>query len=123
MNDFSLRIVVPRDHSSFAGHFPGHPIVPGVLLLDLIATGIQERLPNPTRLATIPSAKFQRPVAPQEAVDVQVRVTDAELPYAWRARFQATINGAPVTEAHFLFALSDPSSGLTDEQDSSLAHG
>jgi 3-hydroxyacyl-[acyl-carrier-protein] dehydratase len=119
MNEFSLRIVVPRDHPCFAGHFPGHPIVPGVLLLDLIATEIQARLPKPTRLATIPSAKFQRPVMPEEAVDVQVRVTEAEPPYAWRARFQVTTNGAPVTEAHFLFAPSDSSS----EHDSSFSHG
>jgi 3-hydroxyacyl-[acyl-carrier-protein] dehydratase len=119
MNEFSLRIVVSRDHPCFAGHFPGHPIVPGVLLLDLIATEIQTRLPNPTRLAAIPSAKFQRPVAPEESVEVQVRVTDAEPPYVWRARFQVTINGAPVTEAHFLFALSDSSL----QRDLSFGHG
>ena len=119
MNEFSLTIAVPRDHPCFAGHFPEHPIVPGVMLLDLIATEIQARLPKPVQLAAIPSAKFQRPVAPEEAVDVQVRVSDSEPPHSVRARFQVTSNGVPVTEGHFLLALIDASTG----QDLSLSHG
>lgn len=34
MNQFEFDICIPAAHPALAGHFPGHPIVPGVLLLD-----------------------------------------------------------------------------------------
>jgi 3-hydroxyacyl-[acyl-carrier-protein] dehydratase len=109
--EFTASLAVPHDHPSFAGHFPGHPIVPGVVLLDLIVAEIQNALKQPVRLMTIPSTKFQRPVLPGETVQVQVRVSAAEQPGVLRARFQATslgINsqGAPVTEGHFLLGIA-----------------
>jgi 3-hydroxymyristoyl/3-hydroxydecanoyl-(acyl carrier protein) dehydratase len=112
MNELTLRIVVPREHPSFAGHFPEHPIVPGVVLLDLILTEIQTQLKQPLRLIAIPSTKFQRPVGPEETIDVQVRVTAAEEPQTLRARFQATSNGMPVIEGHYVLSMAaDAGSG------------
>jgi 3-hydroxymyristoyl/3-hydroxydecanoyl-(acyl carrier protein) dehydratase len=103
--EFTARLVVPHGHPSFAGHFPGHPIVPGVVLLDLIVAEIQTALKQPVRLIAIPSTKFQRPVLPAEPVDVTVRVSAAEQPDTVRARFQITSQGAPVTEGHFLLGV------------------
>ena len=56
----------PADHPAFAGHFPGFPIVPGVMLLDEIVH-LQEATSGST-VTGIPSAKFLRPVAPAQAV-------------------------------------------------------
>lgn len=53
--------VVPPDHPAFAGHFPGRPIVPGVVLLDHLLA----RIGSPCDIA---SAKFLRPVGPGETV-------------------------------------------------------
>jgi 3-hydroxyacyl-[acyl-carrier-protein] dehydratase len=55
--------VVPADHPAFAGHFPGRPIVPGVLLLDwALATATRLR---PQQCGwTVVQAKFLRPVGP-----------------------------------------------------------
>jgi 3-hydroxyacyl-[acyl-carrier-protein] dehydratase len=57
---------VPLDHPAFAGHFPGRPIVPGVVLLDqsLLRAGA---LPAGWRWC-IAQAKFLRPVGPGEAL-------------------------------------------------------
>lgn len=58
--------VVPPNHPALAGHFPGRPIVPGVVLLDrsLLLAGC---LP-PGRRWCIAQAKFLRPVGPGEAL-------------------------------------------------------
>nr|WP_302474376.1 hypothetical protein [Roseococcus sp. MDT2-1-1] len=51
------------------GHFPGHPIVPGVLLLDEVMQAIARRDgAAPTALLR---AKFIAPVAPEETVEVE----------------------------------------------------
>ncbi|UCV11644.1 hypothetical protein KI614_16155 [Dechloromonas denitrificans] len=57
---------VPADHPSFAGHFPGRPIVPGVVLLDQAIRFAEQLLERPVSGWQIGNAKFLSPVAPQE---------------------------------------------------------
>ena len=65
-SDAGIALEIAADHPAFAGHFPGDPIVPGVVLLDEAmfalarATGIVHN--------RIASAKFLRPVRPGEAL-------------------------------------------------------
>jgi 3-hydroxyacyl-[acyl-carrier-protein] dehydratase len=54
---------VPADHPAFAGHFPGHPILPGVVLIDEALRAAREQLPG-ARGWSIPQAKFLLPVSP-----------------------------------------------------------
>lgn len=66
---------VPVDHPAFAGHFPGRPIVPGVVLVDraiLFAAGLLNRPASALRLG---SAKFLSPVGPGEALEFSFRPT------------------------------------------------
>lgn len=67
--------IAPADHPAFAGHFPGRPIVPGVVLVDraiLIASGCLDRQATGLRLG---SAKFLSPVEPGEELHFSFRPT------------------------------------------------
>ncbi|HUP90702.1 MAG TPA: hypothetical protein VM074_00530 [Solimonas sp.] len=64
-------LVVPADHPSLAGHFPGNPIVPGVVLIDLAVAAIRGE--RKLRLAGAPNLKFLRPVLPGERVTLYWR--------------------------------------------------
>ena len=67
----TIEWIVPTDHPAFAGHFPGRPILPGVVLLDAalhaIATGCGMSLDQ----CEVSSAKFLSPVAPGDALVIQ----------------------------------------------------
>jgi 3-hydroxymyristoyl/3-hydroxydecanoyl-(acyl carrier protein) dehydratase len=88
------QIVFAADHPAFAGHFPGTPIVPGVLLLaeaiDRLAGGAAPLLD----CSRILSAKFLRPVHPGEVVDVELRPRDAH-----HSQLRLSTAGSLVAEA------------------------
>ncbi|MGK7868396.1 hypothetical protein [Falsiroseomonas sp. E2-1-a20] len=59
---------VPPDHPALPGHFPGRPIVPGVMLLDAVLRAVADTgRTAPTRLLR---AKFPAPVLPGQEVEV-----------------------------------------------------
>ncbi|HJW24459.1 MAG TPA: hypothetical protein VJ576_06125 [Rhodocyclaceae bacterium] len=68
---------VPVDHPAFAGHFPGRPIVPGVVLVDraiLLASRFHDCQPGGLRLG---SAKFLSPVGPGEVLQFSFQTTQS----------------------------------------------
>jgi 3-hydroxymyristoyl/3-hydroxydecanoyl-(acyl carrier protein) dehydratase len=67
-----MQFIIPADHPSLAGHFPGRPIVPGVVVLDRVVDAIEAMhgvLP-PLRL---PQIKFLKPLLPGQLVSVDVQ--------------------------------------------------
>ncbi|WP_426955908.1 hypothetical protein [Muricoccus radiodurans] len=69
----SARFSLPADHPCLPGHFPGRPVVPGVVLLDAVLEAARGAgFGEPVGLA---SAKFLRPVGPEEVVDIALRPT------------------------------------------------
>jgi 3-hydroxymyristoyl/3-hydroxydecanoyl-(acyl carrier protein) dehydratase len=59
---------VPEDHPAFPGHFPGNPIVPGVVLLDRAILFSSEFSGIKGAGWQVANAKFLSPVGPEEAL-------------------------------------------------------
>ena len=78
---------IPDDHPSLPGHFPGRPVVPGVVLLDAAIALILARRPG--RVVGIPSVKFTRQVAPGQLVQVSCGEGGG------RIAFACTVDGRP----------------------------
>ena len=62
---------IPLDHPAFAGHFPGTPIVPGVVLLDEVMHTIVSDTGMPATAWQISSVKFLSPLKPGESVIIE----------------------------------------------------
>jgi 3-hydroxyacyl-[acyl-carrier-protein] dehydratase len=72
-----IGFVVAPDHPAFAGHFPGAPIVPGVLLLDAAVHALQQEqspLAPGMQACEISAAKFLSPVGPGETLTISFRL-------------------------------------------------
>ena len=62
-----VTLTIPAEHPAFAGHFPGHPVLPGAALLSLVMQAVAERPLLAARLGAQPcldNAKFLAPVGP-----------------------------------------------------------
>lgn len=67
-----MQFIIQADHPSLAGHFPGRPIVPGVVLLDRVIDAIEAAhggLP-PLRM---PQVKFLRSLLPGQSAVVELQ--------------------------------------------------
>jgi len=97
----------------FQGHFPGHPIMPGVLQLEAIAqvAGIlmMRQAENVGKLAYFMSAesvKWRKPVRPGDTLIIDVEITKARGKIG-KAKGICSVDGEPVSEAEVTFMLID----------------
>jgi 3-hydroxyacyl-[acyl-carrier-protein] dehydratase len=73
MDAFERSWRVPADHPAFAGHFPGQPIVPGVVLLDRVMQLAQEALGGPVAGWQVTQVKFLSPCGPDDQLQFALR--------------------------------------------------
>ena len=77
MAEAAFETSVPADHPCLAGHFPGNPVVPAVMLLEFVGQALGEKLARRVQLTAVPSAKFTAPLLPQQALRVVLEVDEA----------------------------------------------
>ncbi|NOT84050.1 MAG: beta-hydroxyacyl-ACP dehydratase [Methylococcaceae bacterium] len=69
MSNMIQQYCIAANHPCFAGHFPGNPIVPGVVILDYARDLLQQWQPN-CRIKTITQVKFLQPLHPEQAFTI-----------------------------------------------------
>lgn len=102
MLEFSTAVTVPADHPCLAGHFPGRPVVPAVLLLELAAEALRREL-GAVGVVGVPAAKFLQPVLPQQALQLHLRADTGR----GRASFRCEAAGSLVATGELAFAAAD----------------
>lgn len=91
------QVVLPiaDDHPAFAGHFPGRPIVPGVVLLDLAQQAIEDG--TGLSLRGLAAAKFLSPALPGDALRLDYTATDGAVRFELRCGDRAVASGRFLT--------------------------
>jgi 3-hydroxymyristoyl/3-hydroxydecanoyl-(acyl carrier protein) dehydratase len=86
-------LLFATDHPVFPGHFPGSPIVPGVLLLDWTQAAIETQLGQ--RLHALVEAKFHSPATPADKLELDFEVSTAAV------RFEIRSPGRKIASGRF----------------------
>ena len=73
---------IPGSHPSLAGHFPGRPIVPAVVLLDCVLEEAQRWLGAMPAATGLSQAKFTAPLLPEQTAQLQLTLQGNELRFS-----------------------------------------
>ena len=106
----------------FQGHFPGRPIMPGVLIIEAMAQvggvlAFKSANQSGAKLVYfmgIDKAKFRKPVVPGDRLRFVVDVLRARHPY-WKMRGEAYVEDSLVCEAELMAMVTDGTAAPEDE--------
>jgi 3-hydroxymyristoyl/3-hydroxydecanoyl-(acyl carrier protein) dehydratase len=82
MTMFEQSLCIDASHPALPGHFPGQPLVPGVVLLEQVALAL--RAWRGQRLARVVEAKFLAPLLPDETAVIRLASADARIRFEIR---------------------------------------
>lgn len=84
------------DHPAFAGHFPGRPIIPGVLLLDRTQRAVESK--TGMALEGLTAAKFLSPAIPGDVLELEYEIAESVV------RFEIRCGVRRIASGRFLIA-------------------
>lgn len=97
----------------FAGHFPGNPVMPGVLIIEALAQtgavamlGLPEWKGKTAYFVGIDKAKFKQKVHPGDVLMLETKISRVKGPIGV-GEAVATVNGKVVTKAELTFAIGE----------------
>ncbi len=77
--------MIPASHPSLPGHFPGNPIVPGVVILDTVLQALHDWRPE-IPVSRLSNVKFVSPLSPEEAFVIELTQEDTSRPLRFTCR-------------------------------------
>jgi len=104
---------VTRNEPHFNGHFPGHPVMPGVLIIEALAQAGALYAARLTKFdpekqviyfMAIDKAKFRKPVVPGDQLTLEVTPL-RKGGMIWKLRGEAKVGEAVVAEAEFMASI------------------
>jgi 3-hydroxyacyl-[acyl-carrier-protein] dehydratase len=110
---------VTHNEPFFVGHFPGNPVMPGVLIIEALAQSaailalaeLKSEAQRMFMLTGIEKARFRRPVIPGDQLDMEVSVIKSRGPL-WKMHAEARVGGELAAEAE-LSAMEVPEEKLS----------
>lgn len=97
----------------FCGHFPGHPVMPGVLLLEALAqvgaVALLSQTEHKGKIALfggVKSARFKQQVTPGDVVELHCELTEMRGPVGF-GKAVARVNGKVAAQAELSFVVAD----------------
>jgi len=102
----AIYFTIAPDHPALAGHFPGQPIVPGVVLLDHAISAIGTALNRSLDACRLRSAKFPSPAKPGTQFDLSFEITAS-------GAIRFTVNAGTRVVASGLLAGAEPAASAT----------
>ena len=114
---------VTINENYFQGHFPQHPVMPGVLIIESMAQTaavlVVETLGPSAQgklvyFMTVDNAKFRKPVLPGDRLQLGIEVVRHK-GVIWKTKGTATVDGVKVAEGEFLATVVDKDAKSSEE--------